>query len=353
MTDLPEPSLATTCVGRGRALRVDADGTLYRSLHLAVLRSRDDGASWQPLLSIPRPLKRRLIEPSRMLCRLLRHEVRALVTLSDGSHAAATRRGVWFAGPGETQMRAASIDAGATPAALPTTLTRLDDDRIVWGEYWGNRDRRAVRLFVSEDRGRTYRPAFEFPAGQVKHVHNLIPDPSLGRVWVLVGDYGEEPGMGLLAPDFSDFRWVVRGEQKYRAVWFFDMGDHLIYGSDTEAEPAAVYRLDKASARVERIAGVDGSCIYACRCGPWLAISTTAEPNPIGRPMVASLWLSRDGDRWQRVLTRPKDRWLPKYFQFGSLVLAQGRSDRPVLMFSGQALSGVDGKAYVARLGEA
>ena len=47
-----------------------------------------------------------------------------------------------------------------------------------------------------------------------------------------------------------------------------------------------------------------------------------------------------------------KDRWNGVYFQFGSLVLPRGIGDGEVILVSGQALKGIDGKALVATLAE-
>ena len=96
--------------------------------------------------------------------------------------------------------------------------------------------------------------------------------------------------------------------------------------------------------RVDRVFEIDGSCIYACRFGNVYAISTTVEPSKVNRTRNAALWISHDTQRWSKAYEAPKDRWNATYFQFGSLVLPRGESDRKTIVFSGQALSGIDGK---------
>jgi hypothetical protein len=316
-------------------------------------RSVDDGATWQRILTIPRPFKRAIIEaalPFRLLCRLFRHEVRAMLRLADGTFIVSTRQGMYFAKGGQPVMTQARMDDGGIPASFPMCIGQLPDGRIVWGEYSGSKTGFSRRLFCSDDGGRSYRPVYTFGPDEISHVHNVFHDPTLDRLWVFTGDHGRHAGMGLLSTDFKSFEWVGRGEQKYRAVLAFDLGDRLIYGTDTEIEDNAVYRLDKATRRLDRLVELDGSCIHACRCGDWYVLSTTAERTNTSAGDRASLWVSRDGERWQRVLTCQKDCWSYAYFQFGSLVLPRGGSGRNVVMYSGQALKGVDGKLFVARL---
>ena len=64
----------------------------------------------------------------------------------------------------------------------------------------------------------------------------------------------------------------------------------------------------------------------------------------------AALWISRGGEQWHKVLNAQKDRWHPTYFQYGTFVLPRGESDNETLLFNGQALNGLGGKAYVANI---
>jgi hypothetical protein len=133
-------------------------------------------------------------------------------------------------------------------------------------------------------------------------------------------------------------------------VSVFDFGDRLVYGTDSEREPNAVIRFDKATGRTERVQELDGSCIYGCRFGGWLVLSTTVEPSAVNTSRFASLWASRDGDRWYRVFQAEKDGWPARYFQYGSLVLPRGGSDRETVLVTGQALKRIDGKALIGTL---
>lgn len=335
----------------GRAVFLGPQGDFYLGRRYTIFRSVDQGASWTKLTRMPPDTLRRLTGASRLACRLLRHEVRAMNVLSNGTIVASNRSGVFFARPGEPVMSSAQVPASNQALFPPMTMTVGPDDVVLWGEYNSNKEHGDdVRVFVSSDKGATYDVGYVFPGGETLHVHNIIFDATLDKYWVLTGDHGREPGIGLLSRDLCHFDWVAKGEQRYRAVDFFDLGDHIVYGTDTERAPNAVMAMDKQSGKVERIAELDGSCIYACRFGDIYALSTTVEPSTVNLGREAGLWVSRDAHSWRRIHGAEKDRWHPKLFQFGSIILPRGASNRSTLFFSGQALRGIDGKAMIATL---
>lgn len=340
-------SLLPTCPGR--ALHVRSDGTFYIGRGYAVYASQDGGRSWTKASTIPIPLKQTPGQLSRLAARLLRFEVKALTRLSDGALAACNRQWVYHARPGDALMSPSTIEQRAQPLKPPMTIAKGPDDRLLFGEYNSKIGHNLpVRLYVSDDRGRSFDVARVFEAGSILHVHSLLYDEHLHHYWLFTGDYGHEPGIGRLSADLRDFEWVHKGQQRFRAVEAFDFGDRLIYGTDTHLEPNAVMSMDKATGRIERLRELDGSCIYACRFGGLYALSTTVEPSPVNHARHAGLWLSRDGETWTRVFQAEKDRWHPIYFQFGSLVLPRGASEREVILFSGQAVKRLDGRVVVA-----
>jgi len=333
---------------RGRALLARPDGTLYAARHLAIQRSRDDGATWERVATLPRDPLRRAAEASRLACRLLRHEVRALVEIDDGVLVAANRRGVFAGRTGNGLLAASSVEAGGIPL-LPPLCLGSGRGTVLFGEYGSPRGR-PMRLFASRDRGASFQCVHTFAPGEVLHIHNTVWDEAQGHFWVLTGDFDQQPGIGRLSADLARFEWFVRGEQRFRAVDLFDLGDRLVYATDTQLEPNALVSLDKRSGKSERLRPFEGSCIYACRFGPWFAIATTVEPSPVNPSRDATLWVSRDLEAWHCVLRARKDRWHADYFQFGSLVLPRGASGRPVVVVSGQAVRGLDGQLWLGAL---
>jgi hypothetical protein len=311
------------------------------------VRSRDAGASWEAVGALPRDAIRRTAEWSRLAARLLRHEVRALAETQDGRLVAANRRGVFAGRPGDALFAASHVAAGEVPL-LPPLCIGTGPGTVLFGEYGSPRGR-PMRVFASRDGGARFEMVHAFAPGEVLHVHNVVWDAGLSHYWVLTGDFGAQPGIGRLSGDLTRFEWFVRGEQRFRAVDVFDCGDRLVYATDTQLEPNALVSLDKRTGRSERLHPFEGSCIYACRFGGLYAITTTVEPSQVNASRDATLWISRDLERWECVLRAPKDRWHADYFQFGSLVLPRGASDREVVMVSGQAVRDFDGAVWIGR----
>ncbi|MDJ0866590.1 MAG: hypothetical protein QNK03_10810 [Myxococcota bacterium] len=332
----------------GRAVLAQADG-IHLGHNYDVLRLAPDGSGCTRVTSFPRSPLRRMAEHSRLACRLARQEVRALVRLADGSYVGANREGVFRGREGDAVMAPCEVASETLPLQPPLRIELGPDETVVFGEYGFDRSR-AMRLFASRDGGRHFQVVHRFPAGEILHVHNVRWDASAGHYWVLAGDHDHEPGFARLSADFERLEWVAKGRQEARAVDCFDLGDRLAYATDTEKAVNGAITLDKQSGALTRHRDFEGSGIYACRFGGLLAISTSVEPSEVNHATWASLYLSRDGVQWKRAFSAEKDRWHPHWFQFGSIVLPKGASETERLVFSGQALRGIDGVTLVARL---
>jgi hypothetical protein len=334
----------------GRALYLSSDGGYYLSRGLSVYKLNETNNSWLFVARLPCALHRRIAGAIRLAGRLLRHEVRSFITLSGGSMVAANRQGVYFGRDNQTLLSSSSVDAGTQALAPPMMLCIGPSDRVLFGEYNSKTAHgMPVRLFVSDDLGRTFHVARTFEGGSILHVHNLVHDAKHGCYWLLAGDHHHEPGIGRVSLDLKSFDWLVKGQQRYRAVEVFDLGDRLVYATDTHLEQNALISLDKSSGKCERLREFDGSCIYACRFGKYYALSTTIEPSPVNSSRIATLWLSTNAIDWQEAFTAEKDAWHPVYFQFGSIILPRGGSRSETVLFSGQALKGIDGDALLAQ----
>lgn len=336
--------------GPGRALLVRSCGRMYVGRGCSIWSSDDDGARWTLEASLPMSWKRRLGRLARIAARALRFEIRALGVLSDGGLVASHREGMYFTRPDAPTAIRSSIPAGEQPVSMPMTLTVGPNDEVVFGEYdAATRHGNPVRIYASHDLGRSFDVFHTFPANEVLHVHSLLFDPLYQHYWVFCGDFDDEPGIGILSNDFSRFDWFLKGAQRYRLCEAFDFGDRLIYATDTPLDTNKILSLDKRSGQIVQLGVVRGSCLYAARFGNLLAFSTTAEPGAFDGHDAPSLWVSRDGDRFDEVVVARKDAW-PHAFQFGSLVLPRGCSSRENVFFSGQAVKALDGRVVMARL---
>ena len=332
--------------GNGRALFIDASGSLYVGRGGVVWRSDDDGASWVSDCSLAASSR---FDPrgwSRLSRRLFRRHFQAMEVLPDGTRVVIARDGIYRSPKGSPELaRVFAIRRGSRPLDLSCD----DEGRVVFGEYGRNPERREVHLYASTDGAKSFDICHTFPSGTIRHVHGVLFDVRVAGFWVFTGDVGSEAGLGLLASDLTTFRWIRRGEQVCRAVQAILAGDSLVYGTDSELEPNAIVRLDVRTGRIERLRPIDGSSLFAGCFGGLGLISTCVEPSRVNRAREAVLYGSEDLSEWVELDRESKDPW-PSFFQFGTFVLAKSRSPRRIALLSGQAIRGRDERCQVMEL---
>ncbi len=325
-----------SCRGtKGRALFVDKNGKLYVSRGYSIYSSEDAGQTWVLDCRIPAQGWKPLVSQFELGARLLRYNIEAMQVLQDGTRVAVARDGIYRAAAGELEMRRSwRVTRGSRPINLS-----VDGNRVLFGEY-GGLDMVGVRVYCSEDGGLHFEPVYEFPIGDIHHLHNVVVDRYANHYWVLAGDHGRTPGIAVLSKDFRHLEWVERGSQMVRAVSVLVRPDYLIYGSDSELEANYIIRLEKKTGRYERLMPVDGTSLYAAEFGEIGIISTCVEPSPVNKGKYASLYGSMDDVTWNQLLSFRKDSWNCIAFQFGLIVLPNVAGRGPSYgMFSGQALS--------------
>lgn len=329
-------NLANCIQTRGRALLIGPTGSLYVARGYSIYRSGDGGESWELDCRVPCAGWKPRASNCSLVARLLRQNIQALRVLDDGSRVAVARDGIYRADLGEVEMRRTwAVERGSRPINLS-----MDGKRLLFGEYGGaEMEKTCVRIYCSEDGGRHFEIVHEFPRGDVHHIHNVAVDPYDGQYWVLAGDHGRTAGIGVLSRNCRHFDWVARGSQMVRAVMVLVRPDCLVYGSDTELEQNYIVKLDKKTAKYERITPVDGSSLYAVDLNRTAMISTCVEPSAVNKGRYSRLLTSSDGESWTSILSLAKDLWSPLLFQLGLIVLPYVQSRELAWgMFSGQAL---------------
>ncbi len=333
--------------GNGRVLYITASGTIYTGRGYSLHRSDDWGRTWKldGVVRVPPAMRWRLW--SNLSRRLFRYMYQAMEILDDGTRLAVVRDGVYRAGPGEVEMvRSFRVSRGSRPLSL----SKDGQGRIVWGEYGSNPQRHEMHLYASDDGGRSFSVCYTFPAGEIRHVHGVTYDPYIDRFWVFVGDYEQEPGIGVLDRSLNKIDWIARGKQEHRVVQAIIGPETLVYGTDSDVERNAILRMDKKSGKLTRLREVEGSSLYATVFGGVAVVSTCVEPSRVNRDRHAFLYASRDMATWEPVLKRPKDP-LPMILQYGMFVLPRSYSREPRAVVSGQAISGLDDRMALLDFG--
>ena len=334
-------------IGSGKALFVQ-DGTLFFSRELEVLSLPADNPGEVPIShgTLPFPLLAAPRFSNRLVDRLTRREVKAFHAFSGGELIGSTRYGLFFKARNTGWLPSAIRSPSGGPFALPLRLHGKPDGEVVFGEYCSNPERRPISVYRSVDFGRSFHPAYTFPEGDVRHIHNLIPKADGKGYWVLTGDFEHEPGIGSLDVETGMFQWIARGAQHYRAVHVFEEPGGLLYGTDTELEGNSIGMLDVESGDYTSLAPLPGSCLYGHQLADFRVLSTTVEPSRVNRSSSAEIWSSGKGLPWSCIRKGQKDPFPGKYFQYGSWVLPGGSSSSNRLFYSGKALVGADAQLF-------
>jgi hypothetical protein len=309
-----------------RALAWDGDVLYgcrgYQVVRLSVRLEADQDAEWEVVARFRPVWWRNLTSRNALSYRLVRDGFHALAILDDSTMVGAV--------PGALVTRTAGSDEFKVTHQIrrgtrPLHVTAVPSGNIYWGEYFDNRERVEVHIYVSTDRGRTWQIAYTFPAGSIRHVHNIVHDRWADCLWILTGDVGAECRVLRASCDLRSMEAVLTGNQQARGVASIPTQDGLYFSTDTPSEKNHVYLLGRGGS-VEQVGDLANSSIHGCRVGEAIYFSTMVEPSAINTSREVHIAGSRDGTNWQ-VLARWKKDSLPmRYFQYGNAFLPDGEN---------------------------
>jgi len=285
------------------------------------------GAEWKVVAHFRPAWWRNLTLRNALSYRLMRDGFHALAILGQTSD-----RTMVGAVPGALVTRTPDSDEfyvthRVQRGTRPLHITAVPSGRIYCGEYFDNRERAEVHIYVSTDRGRTWQIAYTFPAGSIRHVHNIVYDRWGDCLWILTGDEGAECKVLRASCDLRSVDMVLAGNQQARAVAAIPTQGGLYLSTDTPLEKNHVYRLDRAG-NVEQVGDLASSSIFGCRVGcrvgEAMFFSTMIEPSAVNTGREVQIAGSGDGTNWQVLARWKKDNFPMRYFQYGNAFLPDG-----------------------------
>lgn len=218
-------------------------------------------------------------------------------------------------------------------------IAQVQSGEILFGEYFGNRDYVPVHIYASADDGRSWQLAHAFGAGEIRHVHSLLPDPVTGELWVCTGDADDMSFVAFSKDDGRTFQRLGQGSQQWRVCRVFPTEQYIYWGADTN-DPAlrSVYRISRQTKEIEKLADVGGPVIGGVRLAEgtfvlatdregmggmvWMFGDDTSAYRVTEWDDIPSLWISLDGIRWKRLKMTP---WLQEAKPtFGMIKVAPG-----------------------------
>lgn len=320
--------------------------TLYASRGLTLLASDDHGETFHRVCGTGLGRLHRWASRVRFLARIGRLGFHGLRPLPSGTFVGVVRGHIVRRDESGGSFRSV---LRLRQGSRPLDLCVYPEGGIYFGEYFSNPRRDAVRVFGSDD-GRRWEPVYAFSSGTVRHVHGIVHDPYREGLWVLTGDDDRESGLWFTGDGFDTLEPVVRGTQKARAVSVIPMEQGLIVPTDSPRIENAIQLLELPEARLTSLCPLPGSAFHAVESAGLYLVSTVAEPSPVNDETGATLFASRDGERWRRVDRLPPDamcRTLPfakKVFRYPEITLAPGDDETPFVFGFGRSVRRADGR---------
>ena len=279
------------------------------------MESKDQGESWRRRAVLDLKLHYKLAHQFRLSLRLIRGGIQSLTTLSDGSLVGITRKAIIHLDKNERLFKTVFP---ILEGSRPRNICKGPDEKLYFGEYFANPQRREVHIYGSDDGGRHWEPVYTFPEKSIKHIHQIKYDPFRKCYWVVTGDFGHEPKIGFTDDDFRTFNIVAEGTQSVRAAGIVCTPEGLFYGTDTQFEQNYLMFLDVNAGKADRIFELEGSSLYINQAGPWIFVSSAIEPSKVNHSPFATLWAFKNGEEPNLLARWKRDCWDLRYFQFAA-----------------------------------
>jgi hypothetical protein len=328
-----------------------AHGAAWASQGRRIVRRRHGAAGWEPFATLPVALPRDALRWTRLLERASRADQCVVHPVEDDLALVVRASTVWRVRAGE----AAPLGVVQGDCPLKASVAVAPDGSHVFGEYFLNPERVAVRVWRAAPDLSGVEPAHEFAAGEIRHVHGVQEDPyAPGTLWVTTGDRDGECYLWRSDDNLRTLERVGDGTQLCRAVSLHFTADHVVWFTDSNLVQNWRMTLDRRTGRIERHEPVESSVWYGARTadGTYLA-ATTVEVGPGVRTSEATVLVSADGHDWRPLRRFRKDPWRPAgVFKYGVLSFAAGPLARDGVWISGEGLWQLDGLAAECALGE-
>lgn len=232
-------------------------------------------------------------------------------------------------------------------APLLRGVARSADGELFFGEYLSNKERGPVKIWAIRSDLSSYRKAYIFPSGSIRHIHGLYSDPfKPERIWVTTGDLNGECYIWYSDDGFKSTERIGDGTQLWRAVGLLFTEDAVNWFTDTNLADNHFVRMDRKTLKAEILLDVDNSTLYSCRTtdGYYIA-STIVEEGEFIKSNKATIRVSKDCRNWEPVLSFVKDKYHKACFGFGVASFPMGIFSSNEIWISGSGLLELEGRS--------
>ena len=291
------PGLQILDMWRGLAVHALADGRAWASRGGRIYTRALAGGRWHLYDRLPEPAWRRLLGRSATVGQALRLGVHGLLPLGDGALLVVDAGRLWRVADG--QWHEALRYDFRKPARLGVLLDRAG--HVYCAEYTLNPRRdRPIRLWRSDDGGRTFRQIYAFAAGSVRHLHFIQQDPIDGALWLGTGDRDAESALWRSTDRGETWARVGGGSQLWRAIGLAFAADAVIWGTDAGIDAGTygnrLVRWDRATQTVSEGQQLQGP-VHGITSLPdgTVLLGTGCEGGVNETDARVHVWATRDG----------------------------------------------------------
>jgi hypothetical protein len=177
-----------------------------------------------------------------------------------------------------------------------------------FGEYVCG-EKKQIRIIKVRQDLESVEVAYTFAEGQVQHVHSIVYDRYMDRLWVTTGDSDEESAIYYSDDEFQSLVKLGGGGQSWRAVSVVPQKEGLIWGSDAGKDARAedinhIYYFSYADEQKRKCITIGNPAYHSVTDSKGnIYMGVNYEP---GRkqdtPEESSIWRF-DGNTWEKVKT--------------------------------------------------
>lgn len=266
----PDTAFGFSCM-RARELIVqeyDKAGNLWASRGMIIYKMQKGDNRFVKVTHVPTGFSIFWLRNFKLLRKLtVRPECIEMVTTGTEDICTLSAGSLWHLASGEKKFRRTfQLDhyGFGDQGFRNDGIVCVNDSLIFFGEYFYNTNRTEnVKIFKSTDGGRNWSQAFEFQAGEIRHIHALQNDPFTGYNWVCTGDSDEESMIGWSYDNFKTITYIGQGSQIWRVCQLVFTEEYVYWGADqSRDEIAGIYRWDRETKNMSKVTDVEGAIFF-------------------------------------------------------------------------------------------
>jgi hypothetical protein len=280
----------------------DSEGNLWATRGMWAYRRQPGSATFIRQYHVPTGLSIFWLRNFSALRRLtLRPECVELLPMKNGKAVAMAAGRMWYRGGSDRMfvetLKLRQYGMGIGQGIRNDGLEKLQDGTVVFGEYFDNKERAEVRLYSSKDDGKTWHVKYAFEPRKIRHIHAVQQDPYRAKAWILTGDGNEESMIAWTDDGGKTLNPIGKGNQRWRVTQLAFSENALFWGADTRnTDESGIYRWDRKTHRVAKLAGKTGVIMYATRlAGGTIVMSASVEKTNRKKNAKTRIWILLDG----------------------------------------------------------